>query len=437
MKVEDIDGRLSCSFEFQFIDVTSADRVTRHGFYSTVKNAADLSKELPAILNAMRSKIYGSGSASGPINVLQIGALSGSASIKDLQAAIDSNKDKLNMLGTCTLTVLVTQGKKDPSYYTFSHCDGFKEDPLKRGLRPTFHQLLELSRLSDNFALQRVPAVGHNVQIYVGSEKAARRNANPVVFVRGITHTPGLTTMAKARRMLLQRLDGFERVQSNSKASLQSSSRNSIHALPEIEGANPEEIANEFNTVVDKLKSKLVQRLLKLRVNEIEAKVRVKSIDEKGNSMVGPVRLVASSMQGEWLKTSAFIERPVPVTGVTREFCVIGEARTLCAQTDVHQTFFINWHISIISNHIEIYYKTFCGCLLQTPMMNQNTDAKADSGLFPFPSSTFERECSGHTVPRVCLPLSVCCLSQALKTVHNQTGHVVFWRERSTDEIFC
>jgi acetyl-CoA carboxylase/biotin carboxylase 1 len=327
LTVEDIDGRLSCSFEFQFIDVPSADRVTRQGFYSTVRNAADLSKELPAILNAMGSKISGSGSASGPINVLQIGALSGSASIEDLQAAIDSNKDKLNMLGIRTLTVLVTQGKKDPSYYTFPHCDGFKEDPLRRGMRPTFHQLLELSRLSDNFALERIPAVGRNVQIYVGSEKAARRNANQVVFVRGITHTPGLTTMAGARRMLLQGLDELERVQSNSKVSLQSSSRIYLHALPEVEGANPEEIAKEFNTVVDKLKSKLAQRLLKLRVDEIEAKVRVKSVDEKGNSMVVPVRLVASSMQGEWLKTSAFIERPDPVTGVTREFCVIGEGK--------------------------------------------------------------------------------------------------------------
>lgn len=72
------------------------------------------------------------------------------------------------------------------------------------------------------------------------------------------------------------------------------------------------------------MKSRLAKRLLKLRVDEIEAKVRVQSTDADGNHMVVPVRLVASSMGGEWLKTSAFIERPDPVTGVTREFCVIG-----------------------------------------------------------------------------------------------------------------
>mmetsp|Transcript_13003 Transcript_13003/g.28230 ORF Transcript_13003/g.28230 Transcript_13003/m.28230 type:complete len:2095 (-) Transcript_13003:158-6442(-) len=334
LKVEDIDGRLSCSFEFQFADVPSVDRVTRNGFFSVIKDAGKFVSELPDILNAMGSKISGDAAASGPVNVLQIGALSGKASVEDLQGAIDANKDKLNMLGIRTITVLVTQGKKDPSYYSFPHCDGFKEDPLRRGMRPTFHHLLELGRLTDNYALERIPAVGRNVQIYVGSEKTARRNAAQVVSVRGITHTPGLTSISGARRTLLQGLDELERAQSNSKVTLQSSSRIYLHSLPEVEGATPEEIAGEFNIVIDKLKSRLAQRLMKLRVDEIEAKVRVKSFDEDGNPMVVPVRLIASSMEGEWLKTTAYIERPDPITGVTREFCVIGGGKDAVCMLD-------------------------------------------------------------------------------------------------------
>ena len=46
--------------------------------------------------------------------------------------------------------------------------------------------------ITDNYALEHMKAVGRNVQIYVGSEKTARRNAAQVVFVRGITHTPCL-----------------------------------------------------------------------------------------------------------------------------------------------------------------------------------------------------------------------------------------------------
>jgi len=331
MKVADIDGRLSCSFDFQFADVPVADRVTRNGFFSVIKDAGNFVSELPEILNAMGSTM--DGDAAAGINVLQIGALSGDASIDDLQAGIFANKDKLNMLGIRTLTVLVTQGKKDPNYYSFPHCDGFNEDKLRRGMRPTFHHLLELGRLTDNYDLNRIPAVGRNVQIYVGSEKTARRNAAQVVFARGITHTPGLTSISGARRTLLQGLDELERAQSNSKVTPMSSSRIYLHSLPEVEGT-PEKIAEQFDNVIDKLKSRLAQRLMKLRVDEIEAKVRVKSVDEDGNDMVIPVRLVASSMEGEWLKTTAYIERPDPITGVTREFCVIGQGKDATCMLD-------------------------------------------------------------------------------------------------------
>ena len=332
LETEDVDGRLSCSFEFQFADVPAADRVSRYGFFSNIKDAGDFAKELPDILNAMGTK-FTEVASTGPANVLQVGAMSGDASVEDLQAAINANKSKLDMLGIRTVTVLVTQGKKDPNYYSFPVCDGFTEDPLRRGMRPTFHHLLELGRLSDNFDLERIPAVGRNVQIYVGSEKSARRGAAGVTFVRGITHTPGLTTVSGARRALMQGLDELERAQSNSKVTPQSSSRIYLHSLPEIEGSSPAEVAAEFDVVIDKLKSVLAQRLMKLRVDEIEVKVRVKSADD----VIVPVRLIASSMEGEWLKTSAYVDRPDPVTGVTREFCVIGDGKDAVCVLDPYE----------------------------------------------------------------------------------------------------
>jgi hypothetical protein len=56
-------------------------------------------------------------------------------------------------------------------------------------MRPTFHHLLELARLSANFELERIPAIGKNAQVYVGSENRERpvRGAPEVVFVRGIS----------------------------------------------------------------------------------------------------------------------------------------------------------------------------------------------------------------------------------------------------------
>jgi len=332
LNVEKIDGRLSCSFSFEFSDVPSADRVTRNGFFSTIQSSSDFAKELPAVLSAFASKVPGEIPAE--TNVLAVRIARGETTPEELESAIIANKVKLNMLGVRTVTVLQTRGQKDPDYFSFPSCDGFKEDPLRRGMRPTFHHLLELGRLTDNYSLERIKAVGRNVQIYVGSDKNARRNAAQVVFVRGITHTPGLTTISGARRTLLAGLDELERAQSNSKVTPQSSSRIYLHSLPEVEGSSPEEIAKEFDNVIDALKSKLAKRLLKLNVDEIEAKVRVKSTDANGNPMVVPVRLVASSMNGEWLKTSAYIERPDPVTGVTREFCVIGEGENAVCMLD-------------------------------------------------------------------------------------------------------
>ena len=327
LTIGDVNGRLSCSFSFQFADVPEKDRVSRQGFFSMISDASNFAQELPDILNAFASKLGDNPGKDGPVNVLQIGALAGDISIDDLEKATAANKDKLNMLGIRTLTALIPKGKKDPSYYTFPQCSGFKEDPLRRGMRPSFHHLLELGRLEGNFNLERIPAVGRNVQIYVGSEKGARRNAAQVVFLRAISHTPGLTTYSGARRALLQGLDELERAQANSKVDIQSSSRIYLHSLPEQSDASPAEIAQEFEGVIDKLKSKLAQRLTKLRVDEIETKVRVTTKDEDGNPVVVPVRLVASSMEGEWLKTSAYIDKPDPVTGVTRERCVIGDGK--------------------------------------------------------------------------------------------------------------
>jgi len=336
LSVETIDGRLSCTFEFEFSDVPSADRVTRTGFFSTIESSSDFAKDLPAVISAFGSKLSGD-SSTAQTNVLTVRISSGETTAEELESAMVANKDKLNMLGIRTVTVLQTRGERDPYYFSFPSCDGFKEDPLRRGMRPTFHHLLELGRLTDNYALERIKAVGRNVQIYVGSEKSVRRNAAQVVFVRGVTHTPGLTTMSGARRTLLQGLDELERAQSNSKVTPQSSSRIFLHSLPEVVGSSPTEIAQEFDKVIDTLKSRLAKRLLKLRVDEIEAKVRVQSTDAEGNPMVVPVRLVASSMGGEWLKTSAFIERPDPVTGVTREFCVIGEGPDAVCYLDPYE----------------------------------------------------------------------------------------------------
>jgi len=329
LEVEDVDGRSQCSWSFEFADIPESQSVARHGFLSVVPSMKNLDADLPKILDDFGSKLAEDPSSENPVNVLHIASVSSEGDIETMEKAIVGEERKLNMLGVRTVNALLPVEKKDPLYYTFPQCIGYKEDPLRRNMRPTFHHLLELGRLDENFELERIPAVGRNVQVYIGSEKTSKpvRGGPPqVVFVRGASNSPGLVSIQGARRALVQGLDELERAQANSKVNSQASSRIFMHSLPELEGT-PEEIAESFKEIMDTLKSRLATRLLKLRVDEIEVKVRIATTDDDGKAMVTPVRLVASSMEGEWLKTTAFIERPDPVTGVTREFCIIGDGK--------------------------------------------------------------------------------------------------------------
>jgi acetyl-CoA carboxylase/biotin carboxylase 1 len=179
-----------------------------------------------------------------------------------------------------------------------------------------------------------MPAIGRNAQVYIGSEKTEKpmRGGKPqVVFVRAISHSAGLISEGGSLRALQQGLDELERAQANSKVTRQSSSRIFLHSLHEIEGIQPRELATRFKSVMGTLKSKLATRLLKLRVDEIEVKVRVLSKAEDGSDIIQNVRLVASSMDGKYLTPNAYLENPDPVTGVTTEFCALdGDDAGMC-----------------------------------------------------------------------------------------------------------
>lgn len=325
LKISEADGKLFCDFTFQFSDVEEADSVTRKGHLCVVPSLDSLKDDLPKILDNFGSAIGDKPVTAGgdPVNLLHIAsAKADQISVQDIQADIVAEKSKLNMLGVRNVNVLVPHEKANPYYYTFTACDGYVEDPLRRDMRPSFHHLLELSRLRDNFELERLPAIGKNAQVYLGLEKSAKpsRNSQQVVFLRAISHSPGMVSVSGARKFLQQGLDELERVQSSSKVNLQASSRIFLHSLRELEETSPREIAAQFYKVIGQLKSQLATRLLKLRVDEIEVKVRLES---KEGGKTQSLRLVASSVEGEWLKPTVFLEKPDPVTGVPKEFCLV------------------------------------------------------------------------------------------------------------------
>jgi acetyl-CoA carboxylase/biotin carboxylase 1 len=355
-KIQDIEineenGRITCAWSFRFADIEIGEALIRHGHMSVIPSLDKLATELPSILDKYANELSSKSStdeAGGPVNVLHIAAVSDelSGGIDSMEKAIVGQKDKLKMLGVRTVNTLLPVSQKEPLYYTFPYEKEYSEDPLRRNMRPTFHHILELPRVIANFDLERLPAIGKNAQVYVGTEKDAKpvRGGPPqVVFVRGLSHMPGLVTEHGAKRALMQGLDELERAQANSKVSDQSSSRIFLHSLVELDGTTPEQVAVRFQEIMGRLKSQLAQRLLKLRVDEIEVKVRIPVKSEGGEPVLQSVRLVASSMEGEWLKPTAYLEKPDPITGVTQEYCIIGEEAEMCfldpySATNVVQT---------------------------------------------------------------------------------------------------
>ena len=193
-------------------------------------------------------------------------------------------------------------------------------------MRPTRYHLLELDPLSKKYKLERLPAIAKNNEVFVGqeiSDKPFRGGPPQVIFVRGISHSHGLISKAGAGRVLQQGLDELERAQASGKVSPQASSRVYLHSLAVLEDITAAELSKTFTSVIGSLKSKLAQRLLRLKVDDIEVKFRISSSSDDGKPVTQVVRLVASSIGGEWLKPSTYIETPDPATGLPAGYCEV------------------------------------------------------------------------------------------------------------------
>jgi acetyl-CoA carboxylase/biotin carboxylase 1 len=79
------------------------------------------------------------------LNVLHFAVADGEYTDNEsIERALAVEKSKLELLGIRTINILVPSKAKDPAYYTFPQCDGYKESPIRRNMRPTFHHLLNL-----------------------------------------------------------------------------------------------------------------------------------------------------------------------------------------------------------------------------------------------------------------------------------------------------
>jgi len=231
----------------------------------------------------------------------------------------------------------MAQAPQLPRYASFMAKEDWKEDPSRRDMRPTFPSLLEVNKLAEDFNLERIiPVIGRNSQVYLGTAKTkgeaprGKRAPPGTIFVRMITHSlksfseDGWTAWPEA--LLLSAVDEVERARLNPKVGTKPNSNIFAHFMSNVD-MNPQEVDSKFAQFMNSFVSKHGGRLQKSKVDEIVLKVGIGSSTERKQTL----RLTASSMTGEYLRTAGLLEKNDPVTGSPVQWFDIatGEEREL------------------------------------------------------------------------------------------------------------
>merc|ERR1719454_1194707 len=123
-----------------------------------------------------------------------------------------------------------------------------------------------------------------------------------------------------AEAALQKALDELQLAVLNQQVTPSASSHLFLHILAPFD-KTPEETIAVWNELMPALISRYATRLLKLRVDEIEVRAHARNADGSRQA----IRLVASSMAGQWLKTDGYLEYLDPVTGATQAYCSVGD----------------------------------------------------------------------------------------------------------------
>jgi acetyl-CoA carboxylase/biotin carboxylase 1 len=358
--ITETDGVVMAKWQYQLRDLPSSEAVLRFGMLTVLDSAADAAAKVPVALADFKAHM-GQPAASGePLNTFHV-AFKDSTTVEDADAyakkgemVLKDNKAMLTELGVRHVNYIVPQGSKSPRYFTYLSCHDYDEEVLRRDMRASFPYILELTRLQGNYDLTRIPALGRNAQLWIGTEKpddnvAVTRPRPQTVFLRALSHSLDSSSATGAERLMVSAMDELDRALLNPLVTGQkklktpypvqygaASTRIFLHVLNEYE-ADTQSVIKGFKGILDGLLAKYSTRLLQLRVDELEVKARISYVVD-GKKHIQPIRLVASSTSGDWLKSDAYLEYPDPVTGVTKQFRSLEEAKAGVMQISPYPT---------------------------------------------------------------------------------------------------
>lgn len=230
----------------------------------------------------------------------------------------------LRQMGVSAVSLFLSSHQHSKvSYFNFLNERNYAEEKVFRHMRPTVPHLLEVPRLMGSFDLTRLPSTARNTFLFLGKERvapggASAKDAQQVLFLRANSFSKDSVAPNGAERIVLGALEEIERVFLDPRLAPElTATRLFVNVMPDVNMSQSAAIS-QYQRIMDKLVSKYATRLLKLRVDEIEVKMRVR--DDHNPNVFVPVRLVASSANGGWLSRAAFRERLDRVTGATDLF---------------------------------------------------------------------------------------------------------------------
>lgn len=330
LSITEIDGKLEAQWSFTIRDTDGSTARVRKGYMVMYPNLSTIDKDLPSIISRASTILIKNekSAVTEPLNVLHVGISEFGSRSQDecassIQSALSKHIPALKLMDVRMANFLLVQKGEIVNYYNYYSDIGYFEDPVSRNMRPTMPALLEINRLSTNYELTRLQALGRNSYMFLGKEKlnsdkkqTTKGDKPPVLFLRTISLSSDANSIGGAERVFLMALDEVERAFLDPRVGDTTSSRMYLNILPELK-QSLDMTVKQFRLLMDGLVSKYASKLLRLRVDEIEVKIRI--IDEKEGSV--PIRLMASSSGGGWLTRSAYREYLDPITGQTLQYC--------------------------------------------------------------------------------------------------------------------
>eukprot|EP00448_Togula_jolla_P028624 CAMPEP_0170621536 /NCGR_PEP_ID=MMETSP0224-20130122/28649_1 /TAXON_ID=285029 /ORGANISM="Togula jolla, Strain CCCM 725" /LENGTH=2149 /DNA_ID=CAMNT_0010947793 /DNA_START=63 /DNA_END=6512 /DNA_ORIENTATION=- len=394
--------KLSASFNFQYPGAQGSEG-TRGCFCTTVSSIKDLpsvfeqipasfKEEVPSKIIAIVGPDAFSATATDRSTFYSSDAAF-TATFEEAGAQLQAAAGTLKAAGVTEFVLTLLQPPLQPRYACFMAKDDWKESSTRRDMKPVNAYLLEVNRIAEEYELERIiPTIGRNSMVYLGASKVAkagRRGPPKTVFVRMITHTmkaaPGESGWETGpTNLLLAGIDELERARLSPKVGAQPNSSIFAHLMWLVD-LEPEKANEVFQGFLDQFVSKHGDRLQQMKVDEIVIKVGL------GKTAGGPrehtLRVTASSMTGEYLKTFGLLEIEDPVTTKLKEWVDVKTRET--TSLDAFSTSPLLSRRIIARAAGSTYAPEFLG-MMKVELIKRWAAYEQLPGAAPMPSSVFE-----------------------------------------------